>query len=273
MHLALFSVSVFSYYHRYCELDKSIIRQVNTYRILTAPLIYQALTNCGEACINEVALKHRLRELTDAQFLTKTDFVSHSGNAAICCYSVGYRGRGLLKALSENQRLTGYISALGDDPVRIKKILSTNQFLIRTAVPSNKVEVCQTILSRQKFKHATNYIFRPQAIVQDDSGTCIIESVRQNERWMEDLIDKLGRMAAVFKRKEHNVPLTAPSVTLIAENKAHMKEIMRLVRSHKYHFPIVFTCDTLTYQTPDNCTYRLAEDRFFGSLFKKVVGL
>ncbi len=89
--------------------------------------------------------------------------------AAICCYSVGYRGRGLLKALSVHRGLTGYISELCNDPVRIKKTLSANQFLIRTGVTLDNIEVCQTVLSRQKFKKDTDYIFRPRAVVQEGS--------------------------------------------------------------------------------------------------------
>lgn len=262
---------MFPRYVAITELDKLILSQVNKYRILTVALLHQILLNLGKTNVTELTVKYRLRELSDGQFLTKTQFFNNRGAKTIYCYSMGYRGRGLLKALSIDQNLSGYISALGNDSVRIKKILATNQFLIRTCVPTNNIEICQAVFAKQMFKNSTDYVFRPQAVIQEDTGTRIIEAVRRDNGWEEELTNKLDRVATVLKRKAHNIPLTNPSLTLIAENRVHMKEVMELVQ-HKYRFPITYACDTMIFQTPDNCTYQVSREGVFGAILKKVAG-
>jgi len=259
------------FYTSVSELDKQIIGLVNRYGLLTSNLICCALSNSGVQEADEITVKHRLRALTKAQYLNKTEIFNACGVSAVRVYSVGFRGRGLLKATSVAPRLAGYISTLAEDQVRIKKILSANQFLIRTGVPAEAVESCQVVFSKRFFSNSASNIFRPQAVVKASDSTNIIESVKRNVGWEKELLAKMDRMDAVFRRRTHNIELKAPYLTLIAEDPAHMKEIMRIVSAGRHSFPIFFTCDTLTYSTPENCLYKVAEEPFLHSLFKKAV--
>lgn len=247
------------------DLDKLILMHVNKYRILTSAQIIEVMRKGGLENAEDDKIKSRLKALTRSSFLQCSGFESPDGRVCFThFYSIGYRGRGLLKAMGV-ARISSYVSQIADTPWRAKKITACNQFLIRTGVPFDAIEHGHIVLAPAKNGgKVTECIFRPTALVQGER-TLLVEGVRTNDGWWEELEGKLARVEKVLKKREHNVELKNPMVVLVCESLSHMEETMDALSEKHYGFPIACTCDPLTYQMPDHCLYAVKPKK---SLFR-----
>ena len=249
------------------DIDKLILLVLNKYQVLTSSLMMVALTNLGLENAEQKDIQRRLKLLVSSNFVTKAQFETPNGRAAAKCYMLGYRGRGYLKSIAQQVKLTGYIA--GIDHIQCKKILAVNQYLIRTEQEQSKVEVCLPIYVPSKTEEKSSLIFRPQATLFDDH-TVFIEAVRSDDTELAYLLEKLDRMEKVLRRKDHNVEISNPEVILVCENQNHMKMVMKAIAEKKYHFDLKFTSDTLIYSEPQHCMFSISMPRTFFSFAKKI---
>lgn len=191
--------------------------------------------------MNEADIEKQLQLMTRANFLTEYDFRNSEDQLMYSAYGLGYRGRGLLKAMNEAPRMTGFIAQL--DASLAMKLLSSNQYLIESNTSIKTLQVSKTILAQGKDIQKTHLIARPQGMVQNDTGTQLLESVRRNANYLDQLLEKLGRMQLLLDRNDLNVQLSDPSVLLICEDEAMLAEVQKGLEGKKYCFDVFGTAD------------------------------
>lgn len=240
------------------DLDKAILSIVCKTLFCTSALILLQLerTNVPHDISN---VKNRIVRMCESQFLMGYRFkTSTGGRSSHLAYRLGWRGVGFLRANGIQPRLGAYLASISEDATLTKKILSSVQFVLRTNLPLETVSFCQAVLVPSKDPNKkTTRIFRPQAVIQLPKGTVFIESVRQDSDWESSFHEKLNRIESVLRSHQTNIPVSNPSIILIAENAVHMQMLLHMIDKRGSLCPVYFTADTLVYSSPDHCLYQL----------------
>lgn len=234
------------------DLDKMILVILNTYHLLTSALLTTALENLGLKNFNQSDIQNRLRLLSESAFIEKGEFRSLTGKSANKLYSLGFRGRGWLKANGKRVVLAGYLEKL--DACDAKRILSVNQFLIRSKKSFEDSLICQPIFVTNNLgERKDDMIFRAFGLVRQDDCDYIVESVRRSDTWKNDLTNKMARIEKVVKSKRLNLekPLKNPVITLICEDERHLLECMDTLKDSK--LTLRYSHDLAIYKDADNC--------------------
>ena len=246
------------------DVNKLMLVVVNRFLILTAEQLSNYLIDTLHLeGMKEENLKQQVKIMTRSNYLTAYEFRDPDARLMYTVYGLGYRGRGLLKAMGEAPRMTGYIANL--DAFHALKLLSANQHLIKGGVPLMSLQVAKTILVQGKNIDKTHLIARPQGIAHTAERTLLLESVRRGEDYLSQLLEKLGRMQLLMDRDDLNVPLTAPAVTLICEDEIMLAEVRNCLAGKKYCFDVFCTTDAAAYGE-ERLVVRASEKRFLDRL-------
>jgi len=248
-----------------CETDRLIIKLVNKYRILTSLLIVEALRKFSDCTETESFIENRIKLLVRADYLQISEIVCADGK--VCStrfYSMGYRGRGLVKALGCH-RIASYIAQIADTPEWVKRIISCNQFLIRYGISYEEVEAGFVVAAQPRTAAGGDLVFRPTAFVKGED-TLFVESVRKSDNWLDNFDDKLGRMKKVVKNRNINCELHNPQLVVVCEDIEQMKQVFGYIAKKRLPFGVCCTCDALIYNSPENCLYALEKRTFLDIL-------
>ena len=122
------------------DTDKQIVALINKFRILTSMQIIEALHLYFNSDADETYVKNRIKLLVKANYVQLSVITCDDGRMCSArFYSIGYRGRGLMKALGA-LHVASYIAQIADNPADVKRVVSCNQFLINCGVPFESVE-------------------------------------------------------------------------------------------------------------------------------------
>lgn len=250
------------------EIDQFILIMTEKLLVVTSVMLHEAITRLGVGNVTQGDIQKRLRLLTSAEFLSKYDFVSDMGRAASKVYKLNWRGVGYLKSIGIKPRLGEYL--MKSDATHIKRILSVGQYVVKQGVDVESYKMCEIVLAPTRNPEIpTHKIFRPQAVIQTTEGTVFVESVRQNQNWQIEILDKLKRISTVMKARTQNISIQNPTLVLVAETTQHMKEVMELIESEYFYYtiPILYTADSLVYTEPNRCLYDVKKRNFWETLF------
>ena len=255
------------------DLDKMILIVLNKYQVLTSALMVSALRNLGLENFNQSDIQNRLRLMSDAAFTVRSEFRSATGRSANKVYTLGYRGRGWLKANGKRVALAGYIDNL--DVSDVKRLLSVNQYLIRTNKDFESVAVCQPVfVTDSNGQKKDDMIFRAFGFVTTETNDVIVESVRRSENWKVDLENKMARIEKVVKSKRAtnlSRTLKTPTIILICEDDCHMSECMGILS--RSNLNLHFCHDLGVYSDANNCLKRAKKEDTKESLFYLLFGI
>lgn len=232
------------------DVNKLMLVVVNRFLIMTADQLSNYLVNTLHLeGMNAAGIEKQLQLMTRANFLTEYDFRNSEAQLMYAAYGLGYRGRGLLKAMNEAPRMTGFIVQL--DACLSLKLLASNQYLIENHVPIKTLQVAKTILAQGKNIEKTHLIARPQGMIQVEGETRLLESVRRSDNYLEQLQEKLSRLQLLLDRKDLNIQISDPSVTMICEDEEMLAEVQKCLSGKKYCFNVYGITDkTLTSNKP-----------------------
>lgn len=250
------------------QLDQLILIMTEKLLVVTSMLLQEALKGLGLEDVTQEDIRKRLKVLSSAEFLSKHVFASETSRALSNVYKLGWRGVGYLKSIGIKPRLGEYL--MKSDATHIKRILSVGQYVVKQGIDVEAYKMCEIVLVPTKDPEIpTNKIFRPQAVIQTQEGTVFVESIRQNQNWKKEVLDKLQRISAVMKARTQNISIQNPTLVLVAETVQHMKEVMELIDSEYFYYtiPILYTSDSLVYTKPENCLYDVKKKNFWESLF------
>lgn len=250
------------------ELDQLILVMTGKLLVVTSIMLKEALARLEVGNVAQGDIQKRLNLLTSAEFLSKHGFVTDMGKAASKVYKLNWRGVGYLKSIGIKPRLGEYLTK--SDATHIKRILSVAQYVLKQAIDVESYKMCEIVLVPSKDPEIpTNKIFRPQAVIQTQEGTVFVESVRQNQNWQKEILDKLRRISAVMKARTQNISIQNPTLVLVAETVQHMKDVMELIDLEYFYYtiPILYTADSLVYTEPNRCLYDMKKRNFWETLF------
>jgi len=242
------------------DTDKQIVALINKFRILTSMQIIEALRLYFDSDADETYVKNRIKLLVKANYVQLSVITCDDGRMCSArFYSIGYRGRGLIKALGA-LRISSYIAQIAETPSDVKRIASCNQFLIRSGIPFDAIESGQVVAAQPKSDFKGDLVFRNTAMVTGDTSL-FVESVRTSDCRFEKLDNKLDRMKKVVKKRDINVDINNPMLIVVCESISHMKQVLDYLASKRLPFEACCTCDQLTYSVPDNCLYAVKRKR------------
>ena len=113
------------------DLDKVILTIINSNLVSTSALLFKQLKT-REDVVDQVIIKQRLNKLWKAEFVDKYQYINKDGSySANKTYALGYRGRGLLKAIGIQVNKQQYLQNMFEkEPTQIKRLLSAQQFAV-----------------------------------------------------------------------------------------------------------------------------------------------
>ena len=245
------------------SIDHEILKIVAKTLFCTSALIIVELSKSGIP-YEVTNVRNRIIRMCEAEFLMGYRFRTEGGRSSHIAIRLGWRGIGYLKANGIQPRLGTYLAKVSEDPVVTKKILSAVQYVIRTNVPMDEVSFCQPVFvpCKNPTKKSTR-IFRPQAIVQKADRTVFIESIRQDQGWEANILEKLGRIESVCRAHSMNIEVKSPALVLVAENSTHLRMLLRMIEKRGCSIPVYFTADSLVYANPETCLYQLPKSKSF----------
>ncbi len=232
------------------DINGIILLIINKYCFMTSILLTEALKNLGVE-IEQNQVRNKLKRLAKAGYIDGYTFFSdgeHRSSNKV--YKIGNRGRKFLMQNGIQPNLSKYLEDLTVDSVSVKKILSTVQFLVKNKLEPECFDVCKTVYV-EGHTGAEAMIFRPQAIIQEEAGTILVESIRKNTPYKEDLINKVNRICSLLKLKdEANVRLGKNiNLIFICEDYQHTNAVMDIIKLHypSLPFKMQFTTDGMVY--------------------------
>lgn len=234
------------------DIHKEILKALSTYLVLTSELTLGLLSRKGFH-YSKPEIQKALYKLKASAYVQAINFESDSGSkSAYKAYILSFRGIGYLNALGIRQRMGGYLASL--DVTQFKKILSTNQLLIKGAY--EHVQIGQIILVEpQNPKEKASFIFRPSAIALNKNGEIFefFEAIRKNNNFKE-FSDKLERMTRVLNEKANaNIPIAdSHRLVIVAEDFEHMIKIMQATENFRKKMSIVYSYDYAIYSSPSH---------------------
>lgn len=224
------------------EIEKAILTIVNKMYFVTSLQICQMLNIAGYD-VEHRRVQTIIRKLINKSFLKRIEFFSSDNpesRSSFRAYTLGYHGMGVLRASGEKAKMQGYLS---EQPTEnIKKTLATNQLLV--SVLREKEMSFESLLCLLEENNSREVIIRPRAVMQNEIDTYLIECVRCEHDWVEDLLERINRYQKVIDRFAYlNISLKKKPVLLIlAESYEHMIQIQRLI-PEPLDFDIIFSYD------------------------------
>ena len=224
------------------EIEKAILTIVNKMYFVTSLQVCQMLNIAGYD-VEHRRVQTIIRKLINKSFLKRIEFFSSDNpdsRSSFRAYTLGYHGMGVLRASGEKAKMQGYLS---EQPTEnIKKTLATNQLLV--SVLREKEMSFESLLCLLEENNSREVIIRPRAVMQIETDTYLIECVRCEHDWVEDLLERISRYQKVIDRFAYlNISLKKKPVLLIlAESYEHMIQIQRLI-PEPLDFDIIFSYD------------------------------
>lgn len=224
------------------DVEKAILAVVNKMYFVTSLQIYQMLKIAGFD-VEHKRIQFVIKKLKNKSFLKQIEFfsnVNYDSKSSFKAYTLGYHGMGVLRANGEIARLQGYIS---EQPTEnIKKTLATNQLMI--SVMQETEATFESLLCLFEEGNSKEVIIRPRAVFQSKENTYLIECVRSEANWKEDLLERIDRYQKVIDRYAFlNISLERkPILIILAESYRHMALIRRLI-PNTVSFNIIYSYD------------------------------
>lgn len=234
-------------YSGYIELNRlqqQILRCINERMMLTVWQVSVILKKNG-IYHEQDELQNELWKLSNNCYLDKYRLFNPANNMNFNVYKIGHKGKGWLKRVGEKPRMGGYLERCRS--VQIKKLLSVNQCIIGLNLTSEyKIETTKMIYEegRHIFRKNKN-LFRAGGIAENDSSILIIESVRSDEDFEGNLIEKLQRIDKTIKKGKCSINKhKSIRLLVIAEDKDKMDYLRYILQNHKYRsFEILYSFD------------------------------
>ena len=206
------------------DLDKAILTVINSNLVSTSALIFKQLQT-REDVVDQAIIKQRLNKLCKAEFVDKYQYINKDGSySANKTYALGYRGRGLLKAIGIQVNKQQYLqNMIETEPTQIKRLLSAQQFAV--SYQNNNFKIGEVTFIPHRSGNA-KHIFRSHATVETNNETIFVESIRNDGTLNEFISDKIRRILDVCKNKSKaNIEIKSPVVVLICEDANHMSYV------------------------------------------------
>ena len=180
------------------EIEKAILTIVNKMYFVTSLQVCQMLNIAGYD-VEHRRVQTIIRKLINKSFLKRIEFFSSDNpdsRSSFRAYTLGYHGMGVLRASGEKAKMQGYLS---EQPTEnIKKTLATNQLLV--SVLREKEMSFESLLCLLEENNSREVIIRPRAVMQNETDTYLIECVRCEHDWVEDLLERISRYQKVIDR-------------------------------------------------------------------------
>ena len=242
-------------YYSHCfeldELQGNIVKSVLDYIAVTEDMLLDIL-KMREIAFNPDDLHEVIKHLSDHEYLMELNVINQENdNHIMTAYSVGRRGLGYLRRCHQDVNIyhrKHIIAIYTESAEKLMKLLNANYLVIRN-YPGQKCEIGKMFVPGKQSRQVTEKgrIFRACiSFLNAEGGQTIIEPVRRTDREMTGLFEKLERIQKVAICKDSNLKINKENqVVLIAEDTAHIGEIMSVLEGKKYRgFRIVITSDT-----------------------------
>lgn len=236
------------------EIEKAILKIVNKMYFVTSIQIFQML-NIEGFNVEHKKIQYIIKKLKNKSFLKQIEFYSVEDNeskSSFRAYTLGYHGVGIIRASGEISKLQGYIAQQPTE--NIKKTLATNQLLIGVM---QKTEITfESLLCLVGKEGLSDILIRPRAVFESNGHTYLVECVRKEQNWKEDLLERLKQYQKIVrKHKNLNVPLNEkPTLLILAESYEHIIEINNLI-PNTLDFSIIYSYDLALYDDVHNAFF------------------
>ena len=245
------------------EIEKMILESINHLVFATSLQITTYLNKTG-INIESKSIARKLTRLKEKSFVKQIEFVSENSTSSYKAYYLGYHGIGLLRALDRKTYSQGYVSEI--KTAKIKCILASNQLLTQMMDNSTDFRVSKIILNES----IRNCIVRPQAILNRNDKTYLVEVVRKTDKWKEDFINKFNRYENIIENYDNlNIKFKEKPIIIIqGESYEHMIEIMSMVKDMEINdMDIIYTYDRILLYNIDGAFFTLEEKQVKKNLF------
>ncbi len=237
------------------EIDELIIVLTNKFLIVTSIMLENILNDRFGVQTEKKEIQVRVKQLAHYEYLNSYRFkdFTNGTQSANKIYTVGWRGVGFLKAKGVKPNLVGYINNNLNN-VQAKKILSVNQYLIKSEFRLDDFCVAEIVRNNNFKDGESDTIFRPHAIINTDTDTIIVESVRKNDGYLEEISKKITRICKTIKKNCESVKHPDNiTLMLIGEDSSHIEFVVKYLNSiHPFmllNFKIAFTSDLQIYKS------------------------
>ena len=238
------------------EIEKRILVAINHLVFATSLQITTYLNKTGIS-IESKSVARKLTRLKEKSFVKQIEFVSENSTSSYKAYYLGYHGIGLLRALDKKTYSQGYVSEIKTS--KIKCLLASNQLLTQVMDENVDFNVSKIILN----ENIRNCIVRPQAILNANDKTYLVEVVRKVDNWREDFINKFARYENVIKNYENlNIKFKEkPTLIIQGESYDHMLDIMSIVKEmeEEVNMDIIYTYDRILLYNIEKAFFLLEE--------------
>ena len=238
------------------EIEKRILVAINHLVFATSLQITTYLNKTG-IIIESKSVARKLTRLKEKSFVKQIEFVSENSTSSYKAYYLGYHGIGLLRALDKKTYSQGYVSEIKTS--KIKCLLASNQLLTQVMDENVDFNVSKIILN----ENIRNCIVRPQAILNANDKTYLVEVVRKVDNWREDFINKFARYENVIKNYENlNIKFKEkPTLIIQGESYDHMLDIMSIVKEmeEEVNMDIIYTYDRILLYNIEKAFFSLEE--------------
>ena len=238
------------------EIEKRILVAINHLVFATSLQITTYLNKTG-IIIESKSVARKLTRLKEKSFVKQIEFVSENSTSSYKAYYLGYHGIGLLRALDKKTYSQGYVSEIKTS--KIKCLLASNQLLTQVMDENVDFNVSKIILN----ENIRNCIVRPQAILNANDKTSLVEVVRKVDNWREDFINKFARYENVIKNYENlNIKFKEkPTLIIQGESYDHMLDIMSIVKEmeEEVNMDIIYTYDRILLYNIEKAFFSLEE--------------
>ena len=251
------------------DIEKMILVAINNLVFATSLQITTYLNKRGIS-IESKSVARKLTRLKEKSFIKQIEFVSENSTSSYKAYYLGYHGIGLLRALDKKTYSQGYVSEI--KTAKIKCLLASNQLLTQVMGANVNFKVSKIILN----ENIRNCIVRPQAILNLNDKTYLVEAVRKTEGWEEEFLNKLNRYENVIENYDNlNIKFYEKPILIVqGESYDHMLEIMNVIknRPESINIDIVYTYDRILLYNLDEAFFLPQEKHskkgLFSFLFK-----
>ncbi|RKJ60712.1 COR domain-containing protein [Roseburia sp. 1XD42-69] len=198
-------------------------------------------------------LSNKIESLDKRSLIVRMHFAGDTGNGIykVCC--MNENGRYLLKNMLGIRRLPNKPSML-IDVTHIKKILAANQYALACM---ERVPSCKDLQNQVVLLADTDIPLRPTSIVQFGDSILLLEAVRRNKNWEEEIEEKYRRYNLFFqnyrtnKLDKKNFKILGSRevyLLLVCEDELHAREVHKVLACQDKGAHVYFTYDLLVFQ-------------------------
>lgn len=246
------------------EIEKMVLVAINNLVFATSLQITTYLNKKGMN-IESKSVARKLTRLKEKSFVKQIEFISENSTSSYKAYYLGYHGIGLLRALDRKTYSQGYVSEI--KTAKIKCLLASNQLITQVMDEETGFKVSKIILN----ENIRNCIVRPQAILDKNQKTYLIEAVRKTSGWQDEFINKFHRYENVIENYDNlNVKFDSkPILVLQAESYDHMLDLMAILKEREENntTEIIYTYDRILLYDAEKAFFTLEEKPIKKNLF------